>query len=176
MKRVVLTGSESVGKTTLAEQLARHYGALVVPEFSRAFAAAHNGVVTLNDVPTIAAEHVAAEDATLAMANCRGDRLVLLDTDLISTVIYSDHYFGTCPDAVRKTAVARRADYYLVLNIDVPWVADGVRDRGDRRDEVHGLFVAALRSFKLPFSLVRGTWSERFRHAVVEIDRLLATI
>lgn len=176
VKRVVLTGSESVGKTTLAQQLAAHFGALVVPEFSRAFAAAHDGVVRLEDVPTIATEHGAAEDDALAAATARGDRVLVLDTDLISTVVYSTHYFGACPEVVRETANARRADYYLVLDIDVPWVADGVRDRGDRRDEVHALFVQALLALRLPFALIRGTWPERFRRATVEIDRLLSTI
>lgn len=175
MKRVVLTGSESVGKTTLAERLAAHYGALVVPECARAFAAARSGVVMLDDVPTIAAEHLATEDAATAAALVRGDRLLIFDTDLISTVIYSDHYFGECPETVRKAAEERRADYYLMLDIDVPWVADGIRDRGGRRGELNAVFVAALQSFDVEFSIVRGTWAERFRRAVVEIDGLLAT-
>ena len=175
VKRIVMTGSESVGKTTLADQLARHYGALMVPEFSRAFATAHNGVVMLSDVPTIAAEHVAAEELALATANKRGDRIIILDTDLISTVVYSDHYFGECPAKVRQTAVARRSDYYLLLDIDVPWVADGVRDRSDRRAELHALFVAAMQRMHVPYAIIEGEWSQRFLQAVVEIDRLLAT-
>ena len=175
MKRVVLTGSESVGKTTLAAQLARHYGALMVPEFSRAFANDHNGTVTLRDVPIIAAKHVAAEHEAVATALERGDGIIILDTDLVSTVVYSDHYFGECPAPVRETAVARRGDYYLLLDIDVPWVADGVRDRSDRRAEMHAQFMAAVQRMHVPYAIIEGTWSKRFQQAVVEIDRLLAT-
>ncbi|MBL0171964.1 MAG: ATP-binding protein [Gemmatimonadaceae bacterium] len=138
--RVVLTGSESVGKTTLAGQLAEHYGALAVPEFVREYAATKGAPLDFRDHGPIAKGQMALEDEYLARALARGDARLIHDTDLVSTVVYCHHYFGRCPQFIEDAALARRPAHYLLLDIDAPWVADGVRDRGDRRTELHALF------------------------------------
>jgi nicotinamide riboside kinase len=70
-------------------------------------------------------------------------------------------------------ARARVADHYLLLDIDVPWIADGVRDRGDRREAIHLLFRETLARFGAPFTLIRGSWDERLAAAVTTVDGLL---
>jgi NadR type nicotinamide-nucleotide adenylyltransferase len=167
--RVVLTGSESTGKTTLANELARHYRAELVPEFVRSYAEQREGVTTFNDHGPIARGQMALEDEVFATA--RG--LVFLDTDLLSTVVYCDHYFGRCPEWIRETAVSRRPDLYVLCDVDVPWVADGVRDRGDRRDEMHGLFRAAVAASGARFVEVNGDVAHRVAAATVAIDAIL---
>jgi nicotinamide riboside kinase len=67
----------------------------------------------------------------------------------------------------------RLAHRYLLLDIDVPWVADGVRDRGDRRSEVHEMFVRTLGRFGAPYTLIRGSWDEREAAAIGAADELL---
>ena len=177
-RRVVLTGSESVGKTTLAAQLAAHYGAPCVPEFVRGYAAAKGAPLGFGDHGPIARGQVAQEEGALAGARAAGAPLLLLDTDLLSTVVYCRHYFGRAPDFLAQWAAVRRPDLYLLLDIDVPWVADGVRDRGDRRAEVQGAFVEALAemaALDTPVSVVRGPWPQRRAQAIVAIDALLAS-
>ncbi len=171
--RVVVTGSECVGKTTLGSQLASRYGVLCVPEFARGYAEAKIEPLTIHDVEPIARGQVALEDAFLARARDAGHPLVVHDTDILSTVAYSHHYYGDCPPVVEALAITRRADRYLLLDIDVPWVADGVRDRGERRHEVHTLFRDTLTRFGVPFTLVQGSWEERRQAAVAAIDKLL---
>lgn len=173
-RRVVLTGSESVGKTTLAAQLAAHYGAPCVPEFVRGYAAAKGAPLGFGDHGPIARGQVAQEEAALAAARAAGAPLLLLDTDLLSTVVYCRHYFGHAPAFLVGWAHARRPDLYLLLDVDVPWVADGVRDRGDRRAEVQAQFAEALAALDTPVSVVRGDWPTRFAQAVAAIDALLA--
>lgn len=172
--RVVLTGSESVGKTTLAAQLAVHYGVLAVPEFVREYAAQKGAPLDFRDHGPIAKGQMALEDDYRARATAAGDRLLIQDTDLVSTVTYCHHYFGRCPQFIEDAAVERRPALYLLLDIDVPWVHDGVRDRGDRRDEVQQLFVDTLARLGAPVQLVSGSWDDRFRSAVHRIDTLLA--
>lgn len=174
-RRVVLTGSESVGKTTLTARLAAHYRARWVPEFVRDYAAAKGAPLGFGDHGPIARGQVAQEEDALAAARAAGAPLLLLDTDLLSTVVYCRHYFGRAPDFLARWARARRPDLYLLLDIDVPWVADGVRDRGDRRAEVHAAFRDALQAMDTPVNVVQGTWDERFAHAVAAIDALLAS-
>ena len=126
MIRVVLTGSESTGKTTLATELARHYDAALVPEFVRDFAEAKGGMIEFSDHGPIARGQMALEDAEIAL----GRPVVIQDTDLLSTVVYCKHYFGRAPDWIVDEAAARAPDLYLLCEIDLPWIADGVRDRG----------------------------------------------
>lgn len=168
MLRIVATGSESTGKTTLAGSLARHYGAELVPEFVRAYAAERGGVITFADHGPIARGQMALEDAAAA----RGRPLVIQDTDLLSTVVYCEHYFGRCPEWIVAAANERRPDLYLLCEIDAPWVADGVRDRGHMREEMQRLFRDAVRASGVAMVSLRGDASARERVAVEAIDAL----
>ncbi len=174
LTRIVLTGSESVGKTTLGAQLASHYGAACVPEFVREYAATKGAPLDFRDHGPIAKGQVALEDTYIARALERGDTLLLQDTDLVSTVVYCHHYFGRCPEFIEEAAIARRPTQYLLLDIDVPWIADGIRDREERRDEVQTLFRDTLARFDAPVSVVQGTWEERLATAIALIDGWLA--
>ena len=169
MIKVVVTGSESTGKTSLAAQLGRHYDAPVAEEFVRRYAATRTEPLGFQDHGPIARGQMAAEDTAIARAR----NVVILDTDLVSTVVYCEHYFGRCPAWIVEAARTRAGTMYLLLAPDVPWIADGVRDRGDRRDEMHQLFVNKLRSLDLPFVEISGPWDERFRRASEIIEHLL---
>ena len=107
-----------------------------------------------------------------AAAIARSDTLLLQDTDLISTVVYCHHYFGRCPAFIEQAAMARRAAHYLLLEIDVPWIADGIRDREARRVDVQTLFRNTLARFDAPITVVQGTWETRFATAAALIDAL----
>jgi NadR type nicotinamide-nucleotide adenylyltransferase len=171
MIRVVLTGSESTGKTTLARRLALEFNAPVVPEFVRDFASSKASPIEFADHGPIARGQVALEDEYSARS--AGGRLMIQDTDLLSTVVYCSHYFGSCPAWIRQLAAERRPTLYLLLDIDVPWVADDVRDRGHMREEMQRLFRDALAGSGAPHTLVTGDWDDRFESARAAVARLL---
>src|SRR5713226_7022355 len=166
--RVCLTGAESTGKSELAKELARHFSAPHVPEYSREYATSVNWELSYIDVIPIARGQIDLEERILADAR----DLVILDTDLLSTVVYSRHHFGACPAVVERALRARLADLYLLLDIDVPWVSDPVRDCGDMRESLHQEFRRVLEEFNAPFKLISGAWDERFRRSVDEIEAL----
>ena len=169
MIKVVLTGSESTGKTELAHRLGDHFGAPVAEEYVRDYAAERGGTIGFEDHGPIARGQIAAEDGAIAAAK----DLVVLDTDLVSTVVYCEHYFGHCPAWIEKEARARAGDLYLLLKPDIPWVADSVRDRGHRREEMHDLFKAKLEEMQLRFVDIGGERDERFSLAVRAIESLV---
>jgi NadR type nicotinamide-nucleotide adenylyltransferase len=171
-RKVVLTGSECTGKTTLAAELARHYGAVWLPEYVRGYAESKGAPLDAGDVEPIARGQIAAQDAALERAR----QLLLLDTDLLSTVVYAEHYYGSCPDWISDLAVARRGDLYLLCDIDMPWTADPQRDRPDSREAMQALFHRALTSRGFRFVEIRGDRLERFRAARVTIDALVAEV
>lgn len=168
--KVVLTGGESTGKTELARRLGEHYGAPVSVEFVREYAGARGGQLDFSDHGPIARGQMAAEDAAIAQA---GD-IVVLDTDLVSTALYCEHYYGRCPAWIAEEARRRAANLYLLMRPDVPWVADGVRDRGDRREEMHALFRQQLEAWGLPLVEIGGERAERLRRAIEAIDAVRA--
>ncbi len=95
---VVVIGPECTGKTTLARELAEHVGVAWVPEFARAFVDRARRPVRFDDVDAIGRGQEAAEDE----ARRRDPRLLVLDTDLVSTWVYSRHYYGDCPSWIRR--------------------------------------------------------------------------
>ncbi len=167
--RVVVTGSECTGKTTLAQTLARRFAAPWVPEYSRAYAEAR-AELGPQDVEPIARGHLAAEERAAITAT----RLLVLDADLVSTVVYARHYYGDCPQWIAGAATERRGDLYLFAHPDVPWIADGIRDRPDRREEIHALFAAELERLAAAVVPVRGDWAAREATAIAAVERLLA--
>ncbi len=167
--RVVLTGSESTGKSTLAERLAAHYQVELVPEFVRGFAERKAGPIEFSDHGPIARGQIALEDEHIA----RAAQLVIQDTDLLSTVVYCRHYFGACPPWIEEAARMRRPDVYLLCETDVEWIADGVRDRGHMREAMQQLFRDAVSESGAPFVVITGDRDERFARATESIDALL---
>ena len=167
MIRVVVTGSECTGKTTLAEALAAYYGTVCVPEFARQFVIDKGAAPDYRDVELIARGQIAIEDAAVDDAS----EVLVQDTDLLSTVVYSRHYYDNVPDWIEFAFQKRAADLYLLTGIDVPWVADGQqRDRGTRREEMHELFRRALLERRLRFAEIHGSADERLDAAIAGID------
>ena len=170
MIRVVFTGSESTGKSTLAAAVAKHYGVEVVPEFVRAFAEQKGTPIAFSDHGAIARGQMALEDEYVA----RASTLLLQDTDLLSTVVYCRHYFGRCPAWIEEAAERRRPDLYLLCDVDTPWVADGVRDRGHLRDEMQRLFEDAISASGTATLTLSGTIQNRLTKSILRIDQLLS--
>ena len=164
--RVVVTGSESTGKTTLAHDLAAHFGSLWVAEQSRTYAERANRPLSAEDVAPIASAQIAAEDAALTDAQRRGDHWLFFDTDLLSTVVYARHYYGACPSWIEAETFARRGDLYLLAEIDIPWTPDAVRDRPAHREELDRAFREALVEFKVASCHVRGLGEHRLASAL----------
>ncbi len=127
-RRISVFGPESTGKTTLADRLAHRLDTLCVPEFARSYLEAHRGDLARAALDVIAAGQAALEDALARDAT----RTLVCDTDPLLTVVWAETLFGPAP-ALRAAAVARHYDLTLLCDVDLPWVADPVRNLpGDR--------------------------------------------
>jgi NadR type nicotinamide-nucleotide adenylyltransferase len=166
--RVVLIGPQSTGKSELARALAVHFAVPWTEEYAREYALANPRELTVDDVEPIARGQMANEDAAEV-----GGATLILDTDLISTVVYARHYYGRCPDWIERAARARAADLYLLMHIDTPFVDDPARDSADRREELFAKFHGGLQEFGVRFHIIRGDWNERQRKAKEAIEALL---
>jgi NadR type nicotinamide-nucleotide adenylyltransferase len=162
VRRIVITGPESTGKTTLAERVAEHLATEWVPEAARSYAERVQRDLTAADVEPIAREHIRDADAALARVKVRGLASLVMDTDLASTLVYAEHYYGGGSQWLRREAQARRGDLYLLCDVDVAWVPDGVRDRPVDRAAMLASFSRVLDELGVPVASIRGDWEERW--------------
>ncbi len=167
VKKVCIFGAESTGKTTLAKQLALHFHTEWVPEMARVILGERH--CTLSDIPAIANLQANEIQRKLLLAN----RVLFVDTDFITTKIYSEYYFGQVPPEVEQFEREISFDHYLLLDIDTPWMADPQRDCGDKRDLFHAWFQCELRKRKVSHEIISGTWAERQLIAINAIETLL---
>ena len=176
-RKVVLFGPESTGKTTLAKQLASHFNSDWVPEYARGYLQNKwdktNEICSKEDLPIIAAGQMALENQKASNNNT----ILFCDTDLLVTKIYSEVYFnGYCDSDLHYFAVNNYYDLYLLLDIDIPWIADDLRDKPDERDQMLIQFKKALKSLNRPFMLIQGQGKDRFQSATHAIKSQFAHV
>lgn len=169
VRRLRLFGPESTGKSTAAEALAAHFATVWVPEMSRPLYEAAGYRFTYDDVVRVVAAQVEAEEAAAREAT----RVLVCDTDVLTTHLYSLHYFGRSPALAAVLARLRRYDATLLFNLDVPWEADPVRDSPEARATLYRVFEAALRERGVAFTVVGGTGEARIAAAIVAAEAAL---
>lgn len=172
IQRIAVYGPESTGKTELAGRLAVHFKAPLVAEYARE-RWDEQGALALDDMLPVAREQWRREDEAAA----RAERLIICDTDALTTMLWSDLLYGATPDELRRVAEKRCRNYalYLLLDIDVPFTADPQRCFPDPADREKAMRVwrGALERRDLPFVLIRGNWDERERTAIAAIEAIL---
>lgn len=194
VRRVVLIGAESTGKTTLAQRLASHYATRWVPEFGREYWEAKvselaerdaDGVTRTPDglpvdgpLPELASDefrHIAAEQQRREnLAAREANRVLICDTNAFVTGTWHERYLGRRSEAVDAIGRRDRVDLYLLAEPDFPFVQDGWRDGENIRDWMHTRFLEQLAARPTPVVRLRGSPDERMAAATAAIDTLLA--
>jgi len=172
--KIVLFGPESTGKTTLSEQLARHYNTVWVPEFARDYLQEkwnnERKTCVHKDLISIAIGQMNLENKLAKKA----DKVLICDTDLLETKVYSEEYYGGFVDPMLdKAAITNQYDLYLLTYIDTPWEADDLRDKPEQRQEMFEAFENNLKKFNRPYILLKGGMKTRFINAVNAIDEIV---
>jgi NadR type nicotinamide-nucleotide adenylyltransferase len=169
MIRIAVTGPESTGKSTLSRQLAEHYQTAWVPEYARSYIDQLDRPYTQADILAIAQGQIRLERESEAQAN----RLLISDTELLVTKVWSEHAFGSCPEWILQQLERQHYDLYLLAGIDIPWEPDPQREHPHLRDYFYQLYRQELLSRGWPFVEVWGNLSERMAQAVNAINPLL---
>lgn len=174
--RVCIVGAESTGKTTLSQDLARHFDTVWVPEYGREYSELKLAAGGGNDFRPEEFAHIAARQCELEdEAARRADKILICDTDAFTTSVWHRRYMGArSPEVEAIAARHRRHDLYLLTDIDTPFVHDGTRDGEQVREWMHEVFVEELRAQGRPYRSVSGTREERLRQSVGYIEELLA--
>lgn len=155
IKLVCFYGPESTGKSTMAKHLAEIYKTEYVPEVARELIASND--FSVDDIVRIGHAQTQRVKEKLKTAN----KILFCDTDLITTQIYSRHYLNAVPPILFELEKEISYDHYFLFDIDVPWINDGLRDLGNRREEMMRVFKSELSVRGIVPTLVKGRWPER---------------
>ena len=168
--KVVILGTESTGKTTLTELLAKHYNCSFVTEAGRDIIADSTNF-TFNDLQLVATEH--AKRITEAILGA--SPLVIIDTDIHITKSYALFAFNGSLPVDNTIYNINLADLYLYLNNDVPYYQDGTRLNKSDRDLLDQSHREVLANHHINFVEISGDWQTRFEKAISEVSKLITT-
>lgn len=165
MKKIVITGPECTGKSTLCAGLAAHYKTVWCPEFAREYLLKKEGPYDESDLLNIAKGQVELEDRIQKKAS--GD-FYFIDTDMYVMKVWSEVVFGNCDPWILKQIVERHYDFYLLCDVGLPWVQDGLREypQPEMRQTLFLMYKDILVNQRAPWSIVTGLHNERLQSAV----------
>ena len=170
IKKVVVIGPESTGKSSLSEALALHLNTVWVPEYARTYLEALNQPYRESDLLHIAKGQLQAEDQLKGKAN----RFLICDTDLYVIKVWSEHSYRRCNQWVLQQIAIRSYDLYLLSDIDVPWTSDPLREHPETtmRNYFYQVYLDIVQNSGVPFQLVRGTTEERLALSLNAVSNL----
>lgn len=174
IRRVVLMGPESTGKSTLAKKLAEKFQTNHVCEHMRTYLEKKweesKELCEENDLQPIVEGQVATENEAASTAN----QVIFCDTNALQNLIYAKEYYPDFHNKVVNYCVENHHyDLYLLCNIDVPWEEDILRDKPHEREKMFRIFVEWLEKLDINYHIVSGSISERMELTVPLVRELL---
>lgn len=169
IRRIVVTGPESTGKTELAQALAERLNTVWIPEYARQYVENLDRPYDYDDVIRIA-QHQVTQEIEYALKIGKG--IIIFDTWLIITKVWLDLVFGKCPDWISDHIRSSKIDLFLVCDTDLPWIADPVRENGgEKRNELFQLYCDEIRTFGFKYEIVSGFGEARTENALIALSK-----
>lgn len=166
VKKICIYGPESTGKSILTAKLAEYYKTAYVPEVARDIIDEAGGSVTFDLIEKIGSAHA---DAILNKISV-SERFLFVDTDVEITRLFSDYYFQKVPLWAPWVESANKFDLYIFPDTDVPYVDDPQRDSEHMRETFRERLLSVLVKKNADYTIISGSWDERFSRAVKAIE------
>ena len=165
LHKIIITGPESSGKTTLCEQLSNHFNIPFTKEFARSYIDNLDRIYMIGDLLSIGKEQLKSE------LNSQ-----LLDTDLITIKIWSEYKYGRCDkwilDQIEKQKTEKR--FYLLCKPDIAWQADKQRENPNDREELFEIYKQQLNDLGHKYFIVKG--EDRTENSISKISSITSLI
>ena len=175
---VAILGAESTGKTTLCRDLAAHFGSPWVPEYMRTYLQVkwdnEQLTCTWDDLLPIAQGQIDLENKLAKQAAQLPDdnRYLFCDTTLFELMVYSKWYYGDCPEALSQAALTHHYDLILLTEVDIPWVADDLRDSPHQREDISAYFASQLTLHNKDIQRIGGDRVQRVQQVAKWLKKL----
>lgn len=168
--KIAIVGPESTGKSTITTKLASHFDTISVPEFAREYCKDLNRNYTLEDEVNIFYGQLSLEEELLSDL---GNNLVFCDTMVLTVKIWCDHLFGFTPDSILAELKNKVYDLYLLMDIDIPWEDDELRDFPELRTHFMEIWHNELKAIDANYIVISGLGKQRFDNASVAVEQFL---
>ena len=172
MIKIAIVGPESTGKSTISARLAHHYHTIWVPEYARAYCQKLTSPCTWQDEINMFKGQLALEKSLQTKANA----ILICDTTFITVKIWSAYMFGKSPEEVLIELPKHPYDFYLLMDIDLPWEDDPLRDFPNERDYFMQVWHKELQALQASYTVISGENEIRFNNAVEAINQFLSTL
>jgi NadR type nicotinamide-nucleotide adenylyltransferase len=171
MKRILITGPESTGKSTLCKELAAHYDTVWCPEFAREYLLKKGTNYRYQDLANIAHGQIELEEKMQAEAK---NGFYFIDTDMYVMKVWHEVAFHNCPTWILKKIAQTHYDLYLLCNTDLPWIKDELREYPDlaARQKLFKMYKDIMINSGTPWVEIRGTDAQRLQIAISTIDSI----
>jgi NadR type nicotinamide-nucleotide adenylyltransferase len=181
IKKVVIIGPESTGKSTLSGKLSAHYKSIWVEEYAREYLLKNGTTYTFENLLDVAKgqlqnENTAVEKWAEKNAGLPGTSPVFIDTDMYVMKVWCEFVFNKCHQWILNQVISRKYDLYLLCNTDVPWVKDELREYPDpvTREKLYHHYKDIMINQNVPWIDICGNYEDRFKKATTAVDQLLA--
>jgi nicotinamide riboside kinase len=192
LKKIVVIGPESTGKSTLCQQLAAHYNTEWVKEYAREYLVKNGTHYSFENLLDIAKGQIAGEELVVASwslaerasdeqpTGFRGrttpnDQPLFIDTDMYVIKVWCEFVFEKCHHWILNRIVERKYDLYLLCNIDLPWVKDELREYPDlvSREKLYNHYKDIMINQNVPWVDIAGGYEQRLQHAITAIGNII---
>lgn len=181
LKKIVILGPESTGKSTLCTQLAQHYNTQWCPEYAREYLLANGTDYSFDDLLTIAHGQLALEathtEQALQVIATKPEQPypLFIDTDMYVMKVWCEFVFEKCHRFILDEIVTRKYDLYLLCNIDLPWVKDELREYPDleSREKLYNIYKDIMVNQATPWVNISGDYDTRLQTAIEAVDKIL---
>jgi NadR type nicotinamide-nucleotide adenylyltransferase len=172
MKRIVIIGPESTGKSTLCQQLAQHYNTLWCPEYARQYLVENGATYNYDDLAAIAKGQLKLQAAT--ETEVKSD-FYFIDTDMNVMKVWHEVVFNLCPTWILKTIAQTHNDLYLLCDTDLPWAKDELREYPDItfRQKLFRMYKDAVINSGTPWTVVSGSGNQRLQSAMTAVESMV---
>jgi NadR type nicotinamide-nucleotide adenylyltransferase len=178
LKKIVIIGPESTGKSTLSQQLAAHYNTMWCPEYAREYLLKKGMTYTYDDLLTIAKGQIKLEEKYMRMTgqqSTANGQLLFVDTNMYVMKVWCEFVFGKCHQFILDQIAERKYDLYLLCNIDLPWIKDELREYPELepRQRLYKIYKDIMVNQPIPWVEISGNYDERLQRAIIAVDVLL---
>lgn len=172
IKKIVIIGPESTGKSSLCELLALHFKTIWVKEYAREYLTTNGPNYSFENLLTIAKGQLALEDEAAVKLE---EQLLFIDTDMYVMKVWSEFVFGKCDPFILNEIVNRKYDLYLLCHTDLPWIKDDLREYPDlaTREKLFHIYKDILINQNVPWVDIKGTYEERFHKAIKAVEQMM---
>ncbi len=176
LKKIVIIGPESTGKSTLCKQLAAHYNTMWVEEYAREYLLKNGKAYTYENLLDVAKGQIAAEELAVQQLSTINHQpsTIFIDTDMHVMQVWCEFVFDKCHHWILNRIAERKYDLYLLCNIDMPWVKDELREYPDliSRQKLYCHYKDILINQNVPWVEISGGYEERLEKAINAVNKL----